>query len=220
MEPASTPRRRSEQDQELADELVAWERSLEAAHDDPEVLTELAEAEYPVEEIEAALALVESAQTGFEHRARAMAAEDAAVDAKAAAFKSVRTAYRAFRRIARSRFHDDRDAMTALGLTGTAPRALNPYAMHLRSGYAAAAQEPYHSKLGRGYTTERLQALRGEVDGLVSAAEDLTRAEARAEAATTARDAEAAAARSAYGEFREVALAVLSPELLARLGLG
>ena len=217
----TTPSRRtlSAQDQRLAADLVEWERSVETARDDADVLAGLATAEYGPDDLDAVLARVESAQAGFEARARAMGAEDAAVDARRAAFASARKSYRAFRKLAKSTFRADRDARTALGLTDPTPRALADFAAHVRAGYTAAATEPYLSRLGRGYTAERLQALVAEADDLVRADGAVSGAESRAEAATAARDAEADAARDAFGEYRDVAQATLPPDLLARLEL-
>ena len=221
MEPA--PRPRSDNDQQLAADLTRMERVLSASRDDADAQALLAPVSYDPERLDGLLSLVASARTAYGARTTGMAAEEAASDAKTAAFESARTSYVAFRKIARALFNDDDDTLTALGLNDEAARALDPFATQARAGYAAVADLPDRrsERLTEvGYTPERLTALTGEVNALVDAAEAMTAAEARAKATTAARDAEATAAQKAYATFRDIARTVLPPDLRDRVGLG
>ncbi len=209
----------AEQDQRLAAEISEWERVLTAARDDADVQALLGPAEFDTDALDLILADVDSAGTAYTARAKAIGAQKAAQEAKDAAYDSARSSYRAFRKMARSRFQDDADALAALGLNDPTARALDPFVTQARAGYGAASDDPYLSRFGRGYTAERLAALIGEVDALVDAEKALTRTDARAGATTTTRDAEAAAARKAFGDFRTAARVLLPDELLARIGL-
>lgn len=217
----SAPRRTpADQDRQLAADLAEMARVLTAARDDADAQATLGPAEFDPVALDAILAEVASAQDAFRARATAMGAEEAAQKAKDDAYESARSSYMAFRKVARARFRRDEDALDALGLNGDAPRALDPLLTKARTGYAAAQTEPYFSRLGRGYTAERLDALLGEVQSLDEAARAYTAARARAKAATQTRDTEADGAREDYAEFRDTARAILPPDLLDRIGLG
>lgn len=219
METPESPRRPSPQDQRLAAELTRMERSLEVARDDAEVQAILGPADFDPPAIDAILALVGEALKGFTERATAMGTEDTAFDDKGDDFEAAQKEYATFRKLARARFIDDPGALTALGLDGRTPRAFDTFVGAARASYAAAAQEPYVSTLGRGYTAERLDALLADIDALVDAAEDADVAEGKATASTRARNARARAARKAYAGYRDTARALLSKDLLRRINL-
>ena len=219
MPDAPARRDNSAQDSELQNEITAWKGSLEAARDDAEVQAILAPVGFGPEPLDAILALVADAQTGYNKRAEAMGARKAADDAKAAAWDTARDAYALFRKLARALFRDDPAALDALNLSDEVPDAFDGFVTHARAAYTNGALPPYTDRLtARGYPERRLLDLTDDLDQLVTTDGGADRADQTATAATRTRDAAAAVARRAFAEYRDTARPLLGP-LADRLGL-
>ncbi len=216
------PKPRSAQDKKLAADLAAAQQLINNCLADTEAAPLLAEGGYTPPELNAGLALHQTAFNAFVDRQTADGAQEAATQAFNVADKAAHKAYTTLRELARSPFLKDSAALMALGLSGREPRDLQNFLTAADALVKAAANPLYSAKLtARGVTTAKLQDLQAKVDALRLADQQQEAAKAATPAATAARDTAAKALFDWLAEFKAFAKAQFKdrPDIGKRLGL-
>jgi hypothetical protein len=230
--PVPTKRQRFAQDKKISDALGKAEQQIRAAQTEAggtpgsipttggnTVADLLAEGGYTSAEFDTAFTLYQAAQAAFAARQTADGALEAASTAFKAANKDARKAYDKLRELAQSAFQRDKDARTALGLSGPVSQDLQKFISAARTFVqVGSANSAYTAKLTqRGVTPAKLQDLGLKIDALVAAAQSF--ADADTGAATTNRNNKVQALTRWLTEYRSFVKAQFKdqPDVKGRL---
>jgi hypothetical protein len=181
-------RQRAAQDKKISDMLGKAEQHIRAAQTETEGAPLLAEGGYTTAELTNGFNLYQVAQTAFAARQTADGALDAAGTNYKTASADAHKAYDKLRELAQSAFQRDKDARTALGLSGPVSHDLQKFISAVRTFVqVGSANNGYTAKLTqRGVTAVKLQDLNAKIDVLVAAAQAF--ADANTATATADRD--------------------------------
>lgn len=194
---------------------------LKVAAEDAEIRPILEAHGYDDEEFATGFLLTQTAADAFEGRASGMGHQKLTGATLAAAIKTARHDYAAFREIARAAFPAEADRI-ALTLKGDVPDDTARFITIAEASYAAAAKEHHSSKLSkRGYPNTRLATLSQNLDDLTATSGKQDTALGDAIDDTAARDAAYQSLKSFMKELKGTARGALrsKPGLLAKLEL-
>jgi len=222
--PAATGGRgRANQDVALANRINQYRTALTAAQGHAELAARLGPRGYGAAALAQGVALCDAAQAGFNARNDALAGQQAAMTALAAADGAARGGFGDFRAIARALFQGDGAALAGLGVKGRVSGDREQFLTAANAAYAAAlGNAGWGARLAmRGYDGAAVQAVQATLAGLTQAAAAHEAARAAAQRATAERDAAGQALDGWWGEFRAVARVALKgrSDLLGALGM-
>ncbi len=209
--------------QALANRINEYRTALTAAQSSAELGDLLAGRGYDAAALTAGLTLCDAAQSAFNVRQQALAAQTEAASAARDADAAARAAFDDYRKIARAVLKDNPAARRALGVEGRAPDDRERFLTAAEAAYAAAlSNSTALSALSRrGYNQAALQAEQGKLAALTTASAAHDAAQAAAKRATAEREASAKTLDNWWNEFRVVARVALKDrsDLLGQLGL-
>ena len=214
-------RQRGAQDKIIEAYIADSKKFLKVAAEDTGIRPILEAHGYDDAEFTTAAALAKAANDAFEGRATGMGNQKLTGAALAAAIKTARHDYAAFREIARAAFTADADR-TGLSLKGDVPDDTGRFITLAGTSYGAAGKDPYKTKLTkRGYPAARLDTLLGNLDDLTGTGGEQDQALGDAIDDTSVRDAAYEALKDFMQELKGTARGALRGQhgLLAKLEL-
>jgi hypothetical protein len=219
---AKPKRTRSDQDQVIADAIVADRQALDTVRDDSQLAAMMAARGYDAAKLSEGVALQEAAQTAFSARQQAIGAQKGASDKRYETENRARETYREFRATARTIFKDDA-TLSALGLAAKIPFDTQKFAAAAAAGYRTALGTPDSlAELGKyGFGKPMIESGLAAIEEMIAADNAHEAAKAEAVRATKHRDATSAALKAWMSQFRGMAkIATRSrPDLAKKLGI-
>jgi hypothetical protein len=146
--------------QGMAQRLNAGQLAIVNSLSNPEIQELVAQFGYPAAKLEAGRALYESALAAVNASTVALGGQQASTQALVQAEKSARDAYQSLAKVARAVFGKDKAQLTALGLSGAAPKNTAGFTTAAYTLFDNARSAPLAEY---GYDPDRLQNERAKV---------------------------------------------------------
>jgi hypothetical protein len=154
----NSPRTRSEQDVQIANDISGSKQVIELLQNDATVRAPLVARGFDTQQIEAGDALQAAAQDRFKERQNAMGEQEDCTQKLSDATTSARETYADFRKTVTS-VYTSKGQRTALGCTGKVPADLQQFVTVATASYTTAKAQTYQADLARfGYPTATLDA--------------------------------------------------------------
>jgi hypothetical protein len=203
----------------IAERLNTAQVAISNSLADAEIQSLVAGYGYSLAKLNEGKSLYDSALAAVTAQKSAAGAQKQASQELDEAEKSARDAYQSLSKVARAIFKDDKARLTALGLTGAAPRSTAGFLASASALFDNAAAAP---ALGEyGYDTSRLESERAKIAAFDLANQRQEAAKGAAQQATREQDAALTsldAWRAQYIKISRVALRE-KPQLLEKIGV-